>query len=93
MENKICILKVFFGGDMKLKTRLISSFISVGFLILLLTGSGLFFSMQSSNALVDIAEEITSQTFFKALSSINKFRGECDVRVWLCQIAKNCYFT
>ena len=40
-----------------------------------------------------IAEEITSQTFFKALSSINKFRGECDVRVWLCQIAKNCYFT
>lgn len=43
---------------MKLKTRLIASFISVGFLILLLTGSGLFFSMQSSNALVDIAEEI-----------------------------------
>lgn len=41
----------------------------------------------------NIAEEITSQTFFKALSSINKFRGECDVRVWLCQIAKNCYFT
>ena len=41
----------------------------------------------------NIAEEITSQTFFKALSSINKFRGECDARVWLCQIAKNCYFT
>ena len=41
----------------------------------------------------NIAEEITSQTFFKALSSINKFKGECDVRVWLCQIAKNCFFT
>lgn len=41
----------------------------------------------------NIAEEITSQTFFKALTSINKFKGECDVRVWLCQIAKNCYFT
>ena len=41
----------------------------------------------------NIAEEITSQTFFKVLSSINKFKGECDVRVWLCQIAKNCYFT
>ena len=40
----------------------------------------------------NIAEEITSQTFFKALSSINKFRGECDVRVWLCQIAKNLYY-
>ena len=40
-----------------------------------------------------IAEEITSETFFKALSSIEKFRGECDLRVWLCQIAKNSYFS
>lgn len=40
-----------------------------------------------------IAEEITSETFFKAMRSIDKFRGETDVRVWLCQIAKNCYFS
>ena len=40
-----------------------------------------------------IAEEITSETFFKALQSINKFRGECDIRVWLCQIAKNSYYS
>lgn len=40
-----------------------------------------------------LAEEITSETFFKALSSIDSFRGDCDIRVWLCQIAKNCYFT
>ncbi len=39
-----------------------------------------------------IAEEITSDTFYKALCSINKFRGECDIKVWLCQIAKNSYF-
>ena len=39
------------------------------------------------------AEEITSETFFKAMQSIDTFRGETDVRVWLCQIAKNCYFT
>lgn len=38
-----------------------------------------------------IAEEITSETFFKAMQSADKFRGECDVRVWLCQIAKNTY--
>ncbi|MBP3632341.1 MAG: RNA polymerase sigma factor [Oscillospiraceae bacterium] len=38
-----------------------------------------------------VAEEITSGTFFKALRSIGKFRGSCDMRVWLCQIAKNCY--
>ena len=38
-----------------------------------------------------VAEEITSETFFRALQAIEQFRGECDVRVWLCQIAKNCY--
>ncbi len=40
-----------------------------------------------------IAEEITSETFFKAMRSINDFRGETEVRIWLCQIAKNCYFS
>lgn len=40
----------------------------------------------------DLAEELTQETFFKALKGIGKFRGECDVRVWLCQIAKNTYF-
>lgn len=40
-----------------------------------------------------IAEEITADTFFKALRSMDKFRGDCDVRVWLCQIAKNSYYT
>lgn len=41
----------------------------------------------------DIAEEITADTFFKALKSIDSFRGDCDVRVWLCQIAKNSYYS
>ena len=40
-----------------------------------------------------IAEEITSDTFFKAINSIDRFRGDCDMRVWLCQIAKNTYFS
>lgn len=40
-----------------------------------------------------IAEEITSDTFFRAMRAIGTFRGECDIRVWLCQIARNCYYT
>lgn len=40
-----------------------------------------------------VAEEVTSDTFFKALKAIRKFRGDCEVRVWLCQIAKNCYYS
>lgn len=39
-----------------------------------------------------LAEEITSETFFKALNAIDGFRGDCNVRIWLCQIAKNCYY-
>ena len=40
-----------------------------------------------------VAEEITSDTFFKAMKSIDSFRVDCEVRVWLCQIAKNCYYS
>ena len=40
-----------------------------------------------------IAEEITQETFFKALKSIDRFDGRCKLYVWLCQIAKNTYFT
>ena len=35
-----------------------------------------------------VAEEVTQETFFKALTAIGSFRGECQLRVWLCQIAR-----
>ena len=41
----------------------------------------------------DVAEEITQETFFKALKNIDSFRGQCRLHVWLCQIAKNTYIT
>nr|MBQ8245110.1 sigma-70 family RNA polymerase sigma factor [Oscillospiraceae bacterium] len=41
----------------------------------------------------DVAEEITQETFFKALKHIDSFRGQCRLYVWLCQIAKNTYYT
>lgn len=40
-----------------------------------------------------IAEDITSETFLKAIQSIDSFKRNCDIRIWLCQIAKNCYFS
>jgi RNA polymerase sigma-70 factor (ECF subfamily) len=40
-----------------------------------------------------IAEDITSETFIKAIDSIGSFKGDCSVKVWLCQIAKNTYFS
>lgn len=40
-----------------------------------------------------VAEEITSETFLKVMKSIGDFRGECEMRVWICQIAKNTYYS
>lgn len=41
----------------------------------------------------DIAQEITQETFVKALKSIDSFDGSKDIRAWLFTIAKNTYFT
>ena len=40
-----------------------------------------------------LAEELTQESFFKAMKSIDAFRGECKLSVWLCQIAKNTLYT
>jgi len=40
-----------------------------------------------------VAEEVTQETFFKAMRHIDKFKGDCKLYVWLCQIAKNTYFS
>ena len=40
-----------------------------------------------------LAEEVTQESFFKALKAIGSFHGECRLQVWLCQIAKNTYFS
>lgn len=40
-----------------------------------------------------LAEEITQETFFKALKSIDQFDGSKDIRAWLFTIAKNTYFS
>jgi len=39
------------------------------------------------------AEDITQETFLKALENIKHFKGDCKLSVWLCQIAKNTYFS
>lgn len=39
-----------------------------------------------------LAEEIAQETFARAFQKIRSFRGDCDISVWLCQIAKNEYF-
>ena len=40
-----------------------------------------------------LAEELTEQVFFQAMKALPKFRGDCDIRTWLCAMAKNCYLS
>ncbi len=40
-----------------------------------------------------LAEELTEQVFFQALKALPKFRGDCDIRTWLCGIGRNCYLS
>mgnify|MGYP004702579877 FL=1 len=39
-----------------------------------------------------MAEELTQETFYQAVRSIDRFDGGCKVSVWLCQIAKHLWY-
>lgn len=39
----------------------------------------------------DTAEELTQETFYRALRSVNKYKGESSVYTWLCGIARNAW--
>lgn len=36
-----------------------------------------------------LSEELTQETFYQAVKSIERFDGSCKVSTWLCAIAKN----
>lgn len=40
----------------------------------------------------DLAQELTSETFYQAYLHIGKFRGDCKPETWLCQIAKHALY-
>lgn len=52
-----------------------------------------YYYLLSLNGSSDLAEELTQETFYRAMKSISRFRGECALGTWLCQIAKHTYFT
>lgn len=40
-----------------------------------------------------LAEELTQETFYRAIQNSETFRGTCKLSVWLCQIGKNLYIS
>ena len=41
----------------------------------------------------NVAEDVTQETFVKALKAIDTFDGSRDIRAWLFTIARNTYYT
>lgn len=40
----------------------------------------------------DISEELTQETFYRAVEKINSYKGDCEISAWLCRIAKNLWY-
>ncbi len=45
--------------------------------------------MSLTNNNRDLSEEITQETFYQAMKSIDNFKGNSNLTTWLCAIAKN----
>lgn len=40
----------------------------------------------------ELAEELTQETFYQAVRSMDRYDGSCKVSTWLCQIAKHLWY-
>ena len=47
--------------------------------------------LMSRTGSADLSEELTQETFYQAVRSIDRFDGRCSASTWLCGIAKHLY--
>lgn len=40
----------------------------------------------------ELTEELTQETFYQAVRSVDRYDGSCKVSTWLCQIAKHLWY-
>ena len=52
-----------------------------------------FLFLQGLTHSESLAEELTQETFFKALNGLKHFDGRQDIRAWLFTVARNCYYS
>lgn len=50
------------------------------------------FILKISGYQQDLAEELTQETFYQAIKSFSQYKGDCAVKTWLFQIAKNTFY-
>jgi RNA polymerase sigma-70 factor (ECF subfamily) len=51
-----------------------------------------FFLLKLTGYRKDLAEELTQETLYQTFLSLHKYRGECGIKTWIFQIAKNTCF-
>lgn len=39
-----------------------------------------------------LAAELTQETFYQAIRTVDRYRGDCKPSVWLCQIGRHCWY-
>ncbi len=47
------------------------------------------FLFKMTNYDYHLAEELTQETFYQLYLSLSRFKGNCDIKTWICSIAKN----
>lgn len=52
-------------------------------------GSKVYYYLLSLTGDEETAQELTQETFLRALSSLSRYKGDCTISTWLCSIAKN----
>lgn len=52
-----------------------------------------FYYLLSMTGDAQTAEDLTQETFYRALKYIDRFKGECHFKTWLCRIGKNVYIS
>ncbi len=47
------------------------------------------FLLKWTNGNISLSEELTQETFFQVFLSLHRYRGDCNVKTWICKIAMN----
>ena len=50
------------------------------------------FLLKNVGGNAELAEELTQETFFQIFLSLHRYRGECQIKTWMCKIALNAMY-
>lgn len=54
---------------------------------------GVYFYLVRLTGDEQLSEDLLQETFYQAIRTANRFRGDCSIKTWLCEIAKNRFYS